>query len=138
MSTTESWPEPVARVAAAIAAEGAEARIHEFREGTPTAEAAATAVGCDLEQIVKSLVFWCDATPVLVMVSGPRRADSERVREACGAEAARIARPEHVLELTGFEVGGVAPFPLPNIQVALIDAFYTLDDAALASGMRLR
>jgi len=57
-------------VAAALVEEGAEARMHEFARGTPTAEAAAEAVGCEPDQIVKSLVFWCDATPVLVMVPG--------------------------------------------------------------------
>jgi prolyl-tRNA editing enzyme YbaK/EbsC (Cys-tRNA(Pro) deacylase) len=116
-----SWPDGPARVARALIEAGAEARLHEFAEGTPTAETAADAIGCLVEQVVKSLVFLCDASPTLVMVPGGSRADAEKVRRETGAEAARIARPELVLEVTGFEVGGVAPFPLPGVAQALVD-----------------
>ena len=57
---TTPWPDSVGRVSAFLRETGAEARIEEFAEGTPTAQAAADAVGCDLAQIVKSLVFLCD------------------------------------------------------------------------------
>ena len=55
-----AWPDEVERVAAFLRAAGVEARVEEFRAGTPTAEDAARAVGCELGQIVKSLVFECD------------------------------------------------------------------------------
>ena len=51
----EAWPEPVERVSTALREAGAEARIEEFSSGTPTAEEAAGAVGCELRRIVKSL-----------------------------------------------------------------------------------
>ena len=54
---SRDWPEPVERVAAFLRAAGAEARVEEFRGGTPTARDAADAVGCELAQIVKSLLF---------------------------------------------------------------------------------
>src|SRR5215208_812194 len=53
------WPEPVQRVSTFLQAAAVEARVEEFPEGTPTAEAAARAVGCEISQIVKSLVFVC-------------------------------------------------------------------------------
>jgi prolyl-tRNA editing enzyme YbaK/EbsC (Cys-tRNA(Pro) deacylase) len=106
-------PEPVARVARFLANARAEARLQEFRGGTPTADDAANAVGCELDQIVKSLVFVCDGAPVLVLVPGSRRADPAKVARAVGAHSAKIASPRVVREATGFEVGGVAPFPLP-------------------------
>jgi len=83
---TRVWPEPVERVAAYVRHAGAEARIEEFPAGTPTARAAAEAVGCALRQIVKSLVFECDRRPVLAMVPGDRRADAGKVATATGAE----------------------------------------------------
>ena len=95
---------------------GAEARVEEFPNGTPTAEAAARAVGCELGQIVKSLVFDCDGRPVLVMVPGDRRADSEKIAQAAGCRFARIAGAEEVSEATGFPPGAVAPFPLPRVE----------------------
>ncbi len=51
-----SWPEPVRRVAAVLEQAAAEARLEEFPDGAPTAEAAARALGCKLAQIIRSLV----------------------------------------------------------------------------------
>ncbi len=105
------WPEPVQRVASYLAAAAVEATIQEFPEGTPTAEAAALAAGCRLEQIVKSLVFVCDGAFVLALVPGDRRADETKVAVAARAEEARVAKAGEVLAATGFEPGAVAPFP---------------------------
>jgi prolyl-tRNA editing enzyme YbaK/EbsC (Cys-tRNA(Pro) deacylase) len=116
-----AWPDEVERVAAYLRESGAESRIEEFRDGTPTAEAAARAVGCELGQIVKSLVFDCDGRAVVVLVPGDRRADRRKVAEAAGCSVARIAGTERVLEATGFEAGAVAPFPLPRVQSVFID-----------------
>jgi prolyl-tRNA editing enzyme YbaK/EbsC (Cys-tRNA(Pro) deacylase) len=96
-------------------------RVEEFKDGTPTAQAAARAVGCDLGQIVKSLVFQCDGRPVVVMVPGDRRADSEKIAEGAGCRAARIAGSEEVADATGFEPGAVAPFPLPRVERVFIE-----------------
>ena len=116
-----AWPEPVERVTAYLREAGAEARVEEFADGTPTAQAAARAAGCELGQIVKSLVFDCDGRPVVVMVPGDRRADSEKIARASGATFARIAGPDEVEQATGFDPGAVAPFPLPKVDVLLID-----------------
>lgn len=95
--------------------------MQEFKEGTPTAEAAAEAIGCKPSQIVKSLIFVCDGSPVLIMVPGSRRADDQKLASTMRATSVRIARPAYVLERTGFEVGGVAPFPLPLVPAAVLD-----------------
>jgi len=124
----ESWPEPVARVAEVLRRAGVDARVEEFREGTPTASAAAKAVGSSRAQIVKSLVFICDGRPVLALVPGDRRADEIRVAAAAGARYARVARPDEVLAATGFEPGGVAPFPAPGISQVLISAELLVHD----------
>jgi prolyl-tRNA editing enzyme YbaK/EbsC (Cys-tRNA(Pro) deacylase) len=100
---------------------GAEVRVEEFPEGTPTAQAAARAVGCELAQIVKSLVFLCDGRPVVAMVPGDRRADAGKIASAAGSSSARIAGVEEVQDATGFDPGAVAPFPLPRIDRVFID-----------------
>jgi prolyl-tRNA editing enzyme YbaK/EbsC (Cys-tRNA(Pro) deacylase) len=118
---TKAWPEPVERVTAYLREAGAEVRVEEFPDGTPTAQAAARAVGCELGQIVKSLVFQCDNRPIVVMVPGDRRADSEKIARAGGCRFARIAGPDEVTAATGFEPGAVAPFPLPRVERLFID-----------------
>jgi prolyl-tRNA editing enzyme YbaK/EbsC (Cys-tRNA(Pro) deacylase) len=117
------WPEPVQRVSSFLASAAVDATVQEFPEGTPTAEEAARAVGCRLEQIVKSLVFVCDGEYVLALVPGDRRADEAKVAAAAGATSARVARAEEVLAATGFEPGAVAPFPS---EVTLVVMEWTL------------
>ena len=121
MRRMDAWPEPVERVAAVLRDSAVESRLEEFPDGTPTASAAARAVGCDLPQIVKSLVFACDGRWVLALVPGHRRADAAKVAAAAGARGARVARPEEVVEATGLEPGAVAPFPAPRVERVLMD-----------------
>jgi prolyl-tRNA editing enzyme YbaK/EbsC (Cys-tRNA(Pro) deacylase) len=116
----ERWPEPVARVAEVLRRAGVDARVEEFPEGTPTAGAAAKAVGASRAQIVKSLVFICDGRPTLALVPGDRRADESKVAAAAGTREARVASPDEVRAATGFDPGGVAPFPASGISQVLM------------------
>ena len=116
-----SWPDPVERVSAVLRAAAVEARIEEFTDGTPTAREAAKAIGCDLSQIVKSLVLVCDGAFVLALVPGDRRADEEAVGAACSAQLVRVARADEVIHATGFEPGAVAPFPQRAVTQTLMD-----------------
>ena len=124
-----SWPEPVRRVADFLRDAQAQARLEEFSEPTPTAEAAAKAAGVDSAQIVKSLVFVCDGRPVVAMIPGDRRADREKIARAVGAGKARVAKPEEVVAATGFAPGGVAPFPLPEATAVLLDRSLLVHEA---------
>jgi prolyl-tRNA editing enzyme YbaK/EbsC (Cys-tRNA(Pro) deacylase) len=117
----DPWPEPVERVAAVLRGRAVDARVEEFIDGTPTASAAARAVGCGQGQIVKSLVFVCDGRPLLALVPGDRRADEAKIAAAAGAEHARVASPDEVVAATGFEPGAVAPFPVPNVSRVLLE-----------------
>jgi prolyl-tRNA editing enzyme YbaK/EbsC (Cys-tRNA(Pro) deacylase) len=116
-----TWPEQVERVAAVLRGAGVDARLEEFPEGTPTAAAAARAIGCEPEEIVKSIVFVCDGRPVLALVPGDRRADPNLVAAAVKAGYARVARPEEVMAATGFEPGAVAPFPSAAVTRVLLE-----------------
>jgi prolyl-tRNA editing enzyme YbaK/EbsC (Cys-tRNA(Pro) deacylase) len=116
-----AWPPDVERVAAFLREASVEARVEEFSEPTKTAEDAARAVGCALGQIVKSLVFDCDARAIVVLVPGDRRADREKIATEAGCGRAKIAGPDRVREVTGFEPGAVAPFPLPREVGVYVD-----------------
>ena len=130
-----SWPEPVERVASFLRSSGTEAHVEEFTEGTPTARDAARAVGCELRQIVKSLVFTCGSANVLVLVPGDRRADAAKIASAAGCEKAKVAGAELVLETTGFEPGAVAPFPLRRIDRVFVDrSLLQLDRVWIGAG----
>jgi prolyl-tRNA editing enzyme YbaK/EbsC (Cys-tRNA(Pro) deacylase) len=100
---------------------GAEARIEEFSEGTPTAADAAAAAGCALDQIVKSLVLLCGDRPVVALIPGDRRVDPVKVARAAGADSARIASAAEVERATGFPPGAVAPFPLSEVETVLME-----------------
>ena len=123
-----SWPEPVERVAAFLRQAGAEARLEEFESVAPTAEDAARAAGCTPDCIVKSLVVMCDGRPVLALLPGDRRADTHKIAAAAGARKGRLANAAEVESATGFEPGGVAPFPLPRIDEVLIDQTLLVHD----------
>ncbi len=93
---------------------GVEPRIRRFPEGTKTAEAAALAIGCDVAQIVKSLVFMADGRPVIAFTSGANRVDPSKLARSAGAAEARRASPEEARAATGFAVGGTPPFGHPD------------------------
>ncbi|MGW7252609.1 YbaK/EbsC family protein [Streptomyces sp. NPDC054834] len=85
-------------------------RIRRFPEATRTAGEAAAAIGCELSQICKSLIFAADGVPVLVLMDGASRVDVERVRAELGAARVTRAKAEVVRETTGYAIGGVPPF----------------------------
>ncbi len=116
-----AWPEPVERVSQVLRSAGVDSRVEEFAVGTPTARAAAEAVGCELGQIVKSLVLVCDGAYVLALVPGDRRADEPAIAPVLGAQEVRVARPDEVEHATGFEPGAVAPFPQRAVTRTLMD-----------------
>jgi prolyl-tRNA editing enzyme YbaK/EbsC (Cys-tRNA(Pro) deacylase) len=89
---------------------GLEVTPSRFGEGTRTAQEAARAIGCDVAQIVKSLVFVADAAPVLVLTSGANRVDEGRLAAHLDAAAVRKASAEEVRRATGYAIGGTPPF----------------------------
>ena len=98
----------VRRVADALARLGIQAEITEFSESTRTADEAAAAVNSTVGQIVKSLVFLVGEQPVLAMVSGANRVDTDKLARVAGGPVAR-ANADLVRAATGFSIGGVPP-----------------------------
>ncbi|HEX6221840.1 MAG TPA: YbaK/EbsC family protein [Acidimicrobiia bacterium] len=87
-----------------------EVDVHHFPEGTKTAEDAARAIGCPVAAIVKSLVFVVDDQPVVALVPGDLRLDTDSLAQAADGEKARRASLEEVKGATGFAAGGTPPF----------------------------
>jgi Cys-tRNA(Pro) deacylase len=83
--------------------------VRQFPQGTRTALDAARAVGCDVDQIVKSLVFVAAGRPVVALVSGANRLDEKRLGALAGEPVAK-ADAEMARTATGYAIGGVPPF----------------------------
>src|SRR5438270_6610565 len=83
--------------------------VKEFPQGTRTAGDAARAVGCDVGQIVKSLVFVAGGRPVVALVSGPNRLDESRLAALAGEPVVK-ADATTARSATGYAIGGVPPF----------------------------
>src|SRR3989344_5618518 len=124
---TSSFPVEVNRVKLWLESRGFTPRIKLLGVTAKTARDAATAVGCDLEKIAKSLVFYIVATqkPILIIVSGKNRVDKTKVGEYLGQKI-KTAGPDFVLHVTGFSAGGVPP-------VAHLQPIRTLIDQDLLS-----
>jgi len=100
----------VARVVAAAAGLGLHISPRRFPEGTKTAADAAAAIGVDVGQIVKSLVFAVDGEVVLAYVSGANQLDEKKLAAAAGGVKCARVDADVVRAATGFPIGGVPPF----------------------------
>jgi prolyl-tRNA editing enzyme YbaK/EbsC (Cys-tRNA(Pro) deacylase) len=111
----------VERFSESARALGIDPRVRRFPEGTKTALDAARAIGCDVAQIVKSLVFVADDRPLIAFTSGANRVDPEKLATVAGAARARRATPEEARAATGYAVGGTPPFGYPALVPAYLD-----------------
>jgi prolyl-tRNA editing enzyme YbaK/EbsC (Cys-tRNA(Pro) deacylase) len=99
----------VVAVVEAAQARGLAIEPRSFPEGTKTAADAAAAIGVEVGQIVKSLVFLVDGVPTMALVAGDNQLDEAKLAAAAGG--AEVARPDGdtVRKATGFPIGGVPP-----------------------------
>jgi len=100
----------VQRVIDAGVALGIDVRPVTFPEGTKTAQDAANAIGVDVGQIVKSLIFGVDEAVVLAYVSGANQLDERKLAAAAGGGKCNRVDADTVRTTTGFPIGGVPPF----------------------------
>ncbi|HET8605520.1 MAG TPA: YbaK/EbsC family protein [Gaiellaceae bacterium] len=104
-----------ARVQERLRERGLDASVQVLPDSTRTAAEAAAAVGCEVGQIVKSLVFVRDEDPVMVLCAGDRRVGADRLGlRAASADEARAA--------TGFAIGGVPPLGHDRELETLVDS----------------
>jgi len=111
----------VARVQAVLRSSGSAAEVLELPDSTRTSAEAAVALGVALGQIAKSLVFLVDDEPVLAVLSGADRLDTERLRRHVGGAGVARADAARVRDATGYPIGGVSPLGLPATLRLVLD-----------------
>jgi prolyl-tRNA editing enzyme YbaK/EbsC (Cys-tRNA(Pro) deacylase) len=105
----------------AVRSAGLSVEIRRFPAGTRTAADAARAVGCEIGQIVKSLVFVGDGEAFLALTSGVNRADPAKLAGILGLGEVTRATADEAKEATGFAIGGTPPFGHPRPLRVLVD-----------------
>ncbi|KAB1191208.1 MULTISPECIES: YbaK/EbsC family protein [Haloferax] len=116
---------------------GFEAAVEEFPEGTKTAADAAAAIGCDVAQIVKSIVMRVGDETVVVLTSGSNRVDETKLAAEFDSDPStvRSANASEVKRATGWSIGGVPPTCHATTCPVLADpTFETFDDIWAAAG----
>ena len=115
--------EPTQRVKNALAGLGMRGNVTTFPTSTATSREAAGAVGCELGQIVKTLVFFADGRPTIVLAAGDAQVDTAKLARLVGVgrKKLKMATPEEVVQTTGFEVGGVSPVGLLEAHDIVLD-----------------
>ena len=109
------------RVQDALTAAGSAAEVRELPESAHTSEEAAAALGVDVAQIAKTLVFVADGDPVLIVLRGSDRLDPERLGRHVGASKVKRADADTVRQATGFPIGGVSPVGHPPGLRVVVD-----------------
>ena len=125
----------VARVVQAAADRGLTIEPQRFPEGAKTAADAAAAIGVQVGQIVKSLVFGVDGRLVLAYVSGANQLDERKLAAAAGGTKCARVDADTVREATGFPIGGVPPFGhTTQLQVFIDPELLQYDEVWAAAG----
>ena len=123
----------VDRVTAAATRAGLKIEVRRYPEGARTAADAAAAIGCEVAQIVKSLVFVADEAPVLALVSGANLADTDALARELGATEVRRATGGEARTATTFAIGGVPPFGHESALPVIVDRDLTTHEVVWAA-----
>lgn len=124
------------RVQQALGALGLPLEVLQLPASTRSADEAARAIGCRVEQIAKSLVFRGVSSnkPILVIASGPNRVDESKLQALAGEQVVK-ASADFVREHTGFAIGGVPPVGHSEPMIAILDHdLFDLDEIWAAAG----
>ena len=110
-------------------------KIFLFEESTHTSELAAQAVGVEVAQIAKTLMFLADGAPVLVVACGDRKINTKKLGKELNAKKVRFADADSVLRHTGFAPGGVCPFAIKEgVPVYLDESLRRFETVYPAAG----
>ncbi len=113
--------EPVKRAEKSIKDFDASLSIVCLEQTAKTAKDAATALGCNVGAIVKSLLFNAGNRFVLCLVSGDKRCSLNKLKRILNEKDVSMAKPEDVKKITGYTIGGVSPVGHLNTVEILVD-----------------
>ena len=107
----------------------------EHEQTTKTAVEAAEALGVEVGQIAKTILFRAGDRYGLFVAAGDIKIDNKKVKDLLGGGKVRIAKPDEVIEKTGYQVGGVCPFDIDNsISIFLDSSMKRFDKVYSAAG----
>ncbi len=111
-------------------------QIRFFDSPTATSQQAADTIGCELGQIVKSICFVVAEQPVLVLAAGDQKVDDRKLAEfySVSRKKVKVATPEELVEIWGYEPGSVPPFAHRTHIPTYIDSTLRRFDALYAAG----
>jgi Cys-tRNA(Pro) deacylase len=125
----------VQRVTEAARTLGLDIDVHTFPEGTKTAADAAAAIGVEVGQIVKSLIFAVDGEVVVAYVSGVNQLDERKLAALAGGRKSGRVDADAVRTATGYPIGGVPPFGhATTLRVFVDEDLLAFDEVWAAAG----
>ena len=106
-----------------------------LKDTARTAQDAATALGCDVGAIVKSLLFKTEDSFILCLVSGDKRCSLNKLKEIKNKKDVSMASPEDVKTQTGYTIGGVSPVGhLEKIEIIIDNSLERFNELFAAAG----
>lgn len=112
-----------------------EPAVHEFDEGTKTAADAASAIGCDIDQIASAIAIETDEGIAVVVTSGAHRVDLDKVAGLLEVSSASLGDPDDIKKHLGWSIGGVPPFCHDtDVPVLVDDHLFEYDEVWAAAG----
>jgi len=104
-------------------------------ESVRTARDVADAYNCDIAQVLKTLVFICDNSPLIAIIQGDSKVDTRKLSRLFGKNSIRMASAEEVFSITSYAVGSVSPLGLPKSIDKIMDGnILNLQTVLIGSG----
>ena len=127
--------EPVKRAEKSIKEFDPTLKVIVLEQTARTANDAATALGCEVGAIVKSLLFKAGENFVLCLVSGDKRCSLKKLKKILNEKNVSMANPEDVKRITGYTIGGVSPTcHLIKIQIYIDENLQNFKSIFAAAG----
>jgi prolyl-tRNA editing enzyme YbaK/EbsC (Cys-tRNA(Pro) deacylase) len=126
--------DPLQKVRQKLHASGIDETIQQFEQGAHTAADAAKAVGCEVAQIAKSIVFDTNAGPLIVVASGVNRVNKRLVGDSIGLKLHSVG-PDYLRERLSLEPGGISPLAVdPEVRTIIDRTLLRFDRIWLSAG----
>ena len=110
-------------------------KVLVLKKSARTAKDAATALGCEVGVIVKSLLLRADSGFILCLVSGDKKCSLNKIKKLTGKKDVCMANADDVKKQTGFTIGGVSPVGLTNnLEIMIDDKLNRFQDIFAAAG----